>query len=375
MTLPRELREAVLKYRKRRQRSVGSTIPGYAGQCDFARPVTRVPGDDYVISPDSVARPEVYMGELPENYMPEAGFMELFEPDYGPYEAPVMQAPFTPAPRGFGGLPQDSEVVGVEYDDCLMSQALFEHQMRLASRIEPMSLDQIVERNADQDLIENALDLERLADRLISPGDMAPEVALPLPVSDAGQVYALPPVEPLPGQVNYAAIDPQDFFEQQMQMMESQFSQFDPGAQMEAVFNAHEALFELSQQALPFEPVMPEPSMGGMGSGAMPGPASLDDIIEAHDLIQGAPPPGYGPDMPAYGDCLMTPELFGQQMLGAAGQMAPEGAGPDPYGHSMTPGEMYGLMPQDMMEPEMMDPYMMPGPMGPNFMPDPPPGP
>ncbi len=330
MTLPRELREAVLKYRKRRQRSVGSTIPGYAGQCDFARPVTRVPGDDYVISPGSVARPEVYMGDLPEDYMPEAGFMEMFDPDYGPYETPFVEAPFTPAPRGFGGIPQDFGPAEVEYDDCLMRQELFEHQMKLASRMEPVSLDRLAELDASRDLIENGLDFGDIAARLISPDGLAPEVSVPLPVMDTGQLGCLFPVEPLPGQMNYAAMDPQDFFERQMRMMENQFSQFDPSAQMDAVFNAHEALFELPQQALPFEPAMPEPSMGGMGPVATPGSGSLDDIIEAHDLIQGAPSPGYGPDMPAYGDCLMTPELFEQQMHGVADQMAPEGKSRDP---------------------------------------------
>jgi hypothetical protein len=127
--------------------------------------------------------------------------------------------------------------------------------------------------------------------------------------------------------------------------------------------------------------------MGEMGP--MPGPASLDDIIEAHDMIQGVPSPGYGPEMPAYGNGPMTQELFEHQMHEAAGQMGLQEASPDPYDNGMMQEEMYDQpmeqMPGNMMGPEMMDPYMMnpymmnpymmPGPMGPNFMPDPPPGP
>jgi hypothetical protein len=371
MAIPRGLIEAVLKYRKRRQRPIGATIPGYAGQCDFARPRTRVPGDNYVISPGSVVTPEVYMDDLPNEYIPEAGFMDIPEPDYGSYETPFVQAPFTPAPIGIAPLPRDFEVVGVEYDDCLMNQELFEHVMRLASMMKPVSLDQIVELNANHNLIERLVGIEELSDRLMPTSELAPDMFLPSPAIDASDGYTLPPIEPLPDQMNYSAIDPHDFFDQQIQMMESQFNQFDPIVQMGAVFDVHEALFELSQHAVPFGPAMPEPSMGVMGP--MPGPASLDDIIEAHDL--GVPSPGYGPDMPAYGGSSMTQELFDQQMHEAAEQMTPEGIGPDPYGYGMIPGGMYEPMPPDMMEPEMMDPYMMPGPMGPNFMPDPPPGP
>jgi len=377
MAILRGLRNALLKYRKRRKRPIGTPIPGYAGQCDYVRPVTRVPGDDYVISPGSVATPEVYMGDLPDEYIPEVGFMDIPEPDYGSYEAPFVQAPFTPAPQGFGPLPQD--VVQVEYDDSLMDQELFEHEMKLAGSIEPISLDQVVEHNANLDMVENVLDFGDISDRLIPPVDIMPEMSIPSPVADTADAYSLPPIEPLSGQMNYAAVDPQDFFVQQMRMMENQFDQFDPSAQMEAAFNAHEALFEQSQHALPFEPAIPGPSMGRMGP--MPGPASLDDIIEAHGAFQGSQSSSYGPEMPAYGNGPMTQELFEHQMHEAAGQMGAPDAAPDPYDDGTMSGQMYGeampydAMDPDMMDPRMMNPYMMPGPMGPNFMPDPPPGP
>jgi len=382
MALPSGLLSSLLKYSKNRRRSLGHTFPGYAGQCATARPVTRVLGDDrHIISGGPASRPEVYMGDFPEQYFPDVGFMEIPESEYGSYEASFIQEPLPPTHQGFGSLTPDFDQLEVEYEDCLMTQELFELQMEMAVKLEsvPLDLEQMIELKANQDLIEGALDIEEIVGSLILQEDMTPEVSLPSSVIEAGEQYddeyPLPAVEPLPGQMNYAAMDPQDFFEQQMQMIESQFNQFDPSAQMEAIFNAHEALFELLQQALPFEPVMPELSASGMGPVAMPGSASLDDIVDVHNLIHGTPSPGYVPDMPGYDACLMTPELFEQQMHGATGQMAPEGAGPDPYDQGMMPGEMYGPMSQDMMEPEMMDPYMMPGPMGPSFMPEPPPGP
>ena len=115
------------------------------------------------------------------------------------------------------------------------------------------------------------------------------------------------------------------------------------------------------------------------------GIGSLDDIVE--NSIEQAPM--FAPEMPAYGSGPMTQEFFEQQMHEAAGQIGAPEAAPDPYDGGMMPGQMYGeAMPYDapdmmdpqmmdpyMMDPHMMNPYMMPGPMGPNFMPDPPPGP
>lgn len=363
MAIPRGLRDSLLKYQKRRTRPLSQGVPRYAGQCDFARPVTRVPGGGAPISGGFVPTPDVYMGDLPTDYIPNVGFMDIPEPDYGPYDTPFVQMPL-PVRQGSGGLPQSFEPREVDYNDCLMSQEFFDHQMQLASRFDNLSLDQVVELGANQDFIEKTLDIERLAGRLLPEPGINP--------SDSH----LPTAEPSTGQIDYSAADPHDFFEQQTQMIEKQFSQLDQSAQMEAVFAAQDALFELSQMvALPPEIGMLEPSMSGMGPAVMLGPGSLDDIVEAHEPMQGAIAPGYGPEMPAYGDSLMTQELFEQQMHEAAGEMGPpEAAGP--YDTGMDQQDMYDQpMPQDMMEPEMMDPDMMPGPMGPNFMPEPPPGP
>ncbi len=371
MSISRELLSSLLKYSKRKQRSISPTIPGYAGQSDFVKPRTRVPGDNYVIPHGSVSVPEVYMGDLPDDYIPDAGFMEIFEPDYGPYIPQSFQAPIPPV---IGGVPKNFEVVGVEYNDSLMTSELFEHQMEMANNLDfmPHNLEQMVEMQANQDFIDGTLEMDPIDVRLMTPGDMVPMTYIPPDVINTGDAFQMPAVEPLPGPVNYAAMDPQDFFDKQMQMMDNHFEQFDPGLGMDTAFNAQGALFDISQSAMPFEPV------------GIPGVGSLDDIIEAS--MQQASAPAYGPEMSMYDNGPMTQELFEQQMHEAVGPMGVSEAAPDPYDDGMMPDQMYGeVMPYDMMEPDMMDPYMMdphmmnpymmPGPMGPNFMPDPPPGP
>ena len=374
MAIPRGLREALLKYQKSRTRPLSQGVPAYAGQSDFVRPVTRVPGDDSLPITGSNQIPRTYMSDFPTDYIPNVGFMEIPEPDYGPYVTSVIPEPISSISQGFVGMPQDFEV---KYEDSLMTQELFEHLMASASESMPTQLDseQMAELQANRAFIEQMLNLEELSARLLPQGESIPEVPLATPVADVnGQLDfldSLPAAQPLPGQINYGAMDPQDFFEQQNSMLESQFSQFDLGGQMEAMFNAQEALFDQSQQADLFS----GPTMHGAGS--------LDDIIE-HNPAQHVPTPAFGSDLPAYGDSLMTPELFEQQMHEAAEQMGLA----DPYMESPAydmPGEMYdqpGPMQEEMydqppepMPEEMMDPQMMPGPMGPNYMPDPPPGP
>ena len=329
MSIPGSLLDGVLKYRKQKQRPGGPGAPRYAGQCDFARPVTRVPGGGRsALSGGPVPRPEVYMGDLSEDYVPHVGFMEIPESDYEPYEAPFVPAPLGPAPPGFGGVRPVVEPPEVEYEDSLMTDELFGHLMRESS------------------------DLEELTRRLV--GSLDRGATLPPPVADINGPQ---------GDI-YTGMDPQDFFEQQMQAFESQFRQFETmqfgqGAQMEEVFRAQEALFDLS-------------NLGGLlAEPALPGPQSLDDIIGAYDLTPETPMAGYGPDVPAYDDCLMTPELFGELMHEAATDMMPPEAAPVPYDIGMMPGGMYG----EPMPDDMMDPDMMPGPMGPGFGPEPPPGP
>jgi hypothetical protein len=254
--------------------------------------------------------------------------MEIPEPDYGPYEASFDQAPRAPAHQGFGGSRPDFDQSEVEYEDSLMTDELFGHLMRESS------------------------DLEDLTRRLV--GSLDRGATLPPPSVDRNGSH---------GDI-YTGVNPHDFFEQQMQAFENQFHQFETmqfgqGAQMEEVFRAQEALFD------PF-------SVGGLlAEPTMPGPQSLDDIIGAYDLTPETPMPGYGPDASAYDDCLMTPELFGDLMHDAIAGLAPPEAGPVPYDTGMMPDGMYG----EPMPDDMMDPDMMPGPMGPGFGPEPPPGP
>ena len=143
---------------------------------------------------------------------------------------------------------------------------------------------------------------------------------------------------------------------------------------MDAVFDAQQTLFELSQiTGMPPEAVL-EVAMGGISLAGMPGPESLDDVVEAYDPPQQIEAPGYGPDVAAYGG-MMTQEVFEQQMHEAAGQTGPAEVA-NPYDSGTAQQDMYDQpTPDEMMEPEMMDPYMMPSPMGPGFMPEPPPGP
>ena len=92
MGIPRELLNSLLKYRKRNRRSLGPTIPGYAGQYNTAKPVTRVPGDRQSIPSGPVPRPEEYMSSFPEDYSPHPGFMEMPESDYEPYDGHVAES-------------------------------------------------------------------------------------------------------------------------------------------------------------------------------------------------------------------------------------------------------------------------------------------
>ena len=158
MSIPRELLSSLLKYSKRRQRSISPTIPGYAGQCDFVKPRTRVPGDNFVIPPGSIAAPDVYMGDLPDDYVPHPGFMEIFEPDYGPYIPQSFQAPIQPA-VGFGSIPTNLEAAGVEYNDSLMTPELFDHLMEISNNtgFMPHNLEQMVDVLPNQDFVDGTL--------------------------------------------------------------------------------------------------------------------------------------------------------------------------------------------------------------------------
>jgi len=386
MAIPRELLSSILKYGKRKRRSLGSTIPGYAGQCDTAKPVTRVPGDRQSIPSGSVPRQEEYMSNFPEDYSPHAGFMEVPESDYEPYDGNVaesmshMSGQFPPAPANMAGLEHQE---AVNYEDCLMDRDLFE-QLMYNIQLKTASIDDHVDRSDSVTDIVGEMDLpslEDLTDALFRLSEVFPEdhpdivrlstaiqaisynaLKLQSEAPDVGFGPSGAGADQNPFE-NDTFQDVEQIFNQQMQLLDQSFEvpDFETIEAQDPFMSTEQAMFEQSMDEI-------SPAMN-------PGPAFLDDIVEACDMPNGAAMFNGMSEMPAYYGCPISQELFNQQMHEVAEQAAPEEEGQEPHDQGMMPGEMYGPMPQEMMEPEMMDPYMMPGPMGPNFMPDPPPGP
>lgn len=235
----------------------------------------------------------------------------------------------------------------------------------------------------DDDLREQMLEIQMAVEqtRAESLTDSNPEVTHEsLYGLDAAMYHSTTP-EPMSGAVDYETLEPQDFFEQQMQLFESQFSQFDPagfdsGAEMEAIFKAQDTMFDLPELEAAFTG-QPTEEMGLL---AGPGSESLEQIIEANDMGPEGMMPDEMPGAPDYDDSLVTPDLFEQQMDEAPEPMESMDPYPDPLQHygGMMPPEMYDEQMQQMMDPYMMpgmiDPYMMPGPFGPGPMLDPGPG-
>ena len=354
MAIPKELLNSLLKYRKRNRRSLGPTIPGYAGQYNTAKPVTRVPGDRQSIPSGSAPRQEEYMSGFPEDYSPHPGFMEIPESEYEPYDGHIAESmshmvsafPLVPADRPrFETSGIDDSFANADFEEGVaaefpslddLTHALIQLRevfpddhpdvLRLSTAIQALSYDTSMSQSGD------------------------PNVGFGPSVADAGQ----DPFDVDPFQ------EAEQIFDQQMQLLDQLFEAPEFGT-----IEAHEpAMFT--------EQPMFEKPMDENGFAMNPGPESLDDIVEACDMPNEAVMSNGMNEMPAYGDCLMTPDLFGQQMNGAVDQMGPE----DPYMDAprcdnMMPQDMYGLP----MPYPMMNPYMMPGPMGPGSMPFPPPGP
>ena len=388
MAIPRELLDSLLKYRKRKRTPLGSTIPRYAGQCDTAKPVTRVPGDRQSIPSGSVPRQEGYMSGFPEDYSPHPGFMEMTESDYAPYDGHAaesmshMSGQFLPAPANMAGLEHQE---AVNYEDCLMDGDLFD-QLMYNSQLEAASIDDHVDGSDSAADMMGTTDLPSLEDltdalfqlREVFPDDHPDIVRLSTAIQALSyNASILQSGDPDVGfGLSGAGVDQNPF-------------EIDPFQEAEQIFNQQMQLLDQSFEAPGFETVeaqdpsmfteqaMFEQPMYEDGSAMNPGPESLDDIVEACDMPNEAAMFNGTNAMPAYGDCLMTPDLFGQQMNGAVDQIGPEDPCMDaPWCDNMMPQDMYGQpMPDPMMDPYMMNPYMMPGPMGPNFMPDPPPGP
>lgn len=360
MAIPRELIEAVLKYRKRRQRPLGTTIPGYAGQCDFARPVTRVPGGGLSPPPSYVPRQDVYMSGLPEDYVPHPGFMEMPESEYEPYDGHIAES-MSHMVSAFPLAPADMprfETPGI--DDSFANADFANGVAAGLPSIDDLTHALIQLREVfpedHPDVLRLSTAIQALSYDTSVLQPEVPFVGFGPSGADAGQ----DPFDVDPFQ------EAEQIFDQQMQLLDQSFEVpgFETVDALDPGIYAEPAMFDLPM-VNEFRPTMD------------PGPASLDDIVEAYDMPSGETMPGGMNEMPAYDNCLMTPDFFRQQMNGVMDQMGPEDPYMDPSQcDDMMPQDIYGQpMPDPMMDPYMMNPYMMPGPMGPNFMPDPPPGP
>ena len=271
MALPRSLSSSVLKYQDHRPGSSN------AGPCDFAGPATRIPGGTRdTASGPPVAEPDLYLGRLPDDYVPDVGVMSVREPDYEPYEVSFAQAP-PPDPPGIRDLPPDLDEPPVKYSDGLMTQALWEHLMRLegADLTGRLDLQSMVETKTNPGLPPGAPGLEEITHNVAPQGGPGPEASLPPPAigtpEQCGDSDRLPAAELPPTRVDYVQTDPREYFEQQMSMLDSRFGPleamlFDRGAPMEAVFPVPGTLFDPSQPlVLPSEPEMPRLAEPGLG--------------------------------------------------------------------------------------------------------------
>lgn len=201
---------------------------------------------------------DVYSGGVPEDYVPDIGFVDLRGSDYEPYEVSFAQAP--PDPQGIAGLPPVFAEPDAKYSDCLMTRELLEHLMGLqgADLAGRLDLEPMAETKADPQLVQRVGDLEEIAHGVASGGEPAARFA--------------------PAQVDYAAMNPHGFLEEQMRMLDQRFGPreavpFDQGVPEEVVFHVQEILFDPAEQVvLPPEPRMPETMLPYWGAEPPPGP-------------------------------------------------------------------------------------------------------
>jgi hypothetical protein len=390
MAVPEPLRNNPFRFRKRI--SLNSLLDeDYSGPVRPAEEAHR----GLIVPRQSTTRPRCYMADLSEDYMPELDAMSMPDDGYEPYDGLSFPAIHRfNVPAGQARLPPLSKQ-DVRYEDCLMDEDMFQHQLRLILQQFKEALPQPVDNNA---MLNEALKKARSAERpdvledifrrLLTLQDglngrtidgitdneeqSEPEAATALP--DLPYRAAEPAhIELRPD--NYLNPIPEDFFDTQAQLMEKQFSQPDASGvdiseQMDGVFNAQEALFNMLQGQMPS---VEEAISDQMADVSFPeqglADVSLEQIVEAFEM-QG---PAVAPDMigitPSYDDCLMDSALFEQQVHEAAGQMESVESLPD---QMYEPNDM--MLPYDPQIQQMMDPYMMPGPMGPGPMMGPGPG-
>jgi hypothetical protein len=243
MALNDNLSGGIREYREHEQRSLGMGVPRYT--------------DD-----------------SPKDYVPDVSFVDMRGIEYEPYEVVFEQAP-PHTPHVTGALLHDMDEPPVHYSDCPMTQGLFEHLMKEES-LDPtgrLDMEQISGTPVDPGPMLAASSLEEIV-QAAPIEDSAPQVRFPRqPIAGRGQYDHF---DRLPALVDYAAVDPHDFFEQQRRILHNGFGPLeavplDRGAPMEMDFLDQIVLSDPSQQMLLFpEPHMPRHMGPGFGPDVPP---------------------------------------------------------------------------------------------------------
>jgi hypothetical protein len=233
---------------------------------DFSGLARRIAGGDRGGVPrDVFARLEVYNDGSPEDYIPDLRFANMRGTDYEPYEV-VFEQPPPNTPQMSGDVPPDIDETPIHYSDCRMTQGLFEHFMK-EEGLDPtgrLDIEPISETSKDPGPMPVDSGLEEIVHEMGSIKDSAPQTCfLRHPIAESGQydcLDRLPTSDHTSASVDYAAIDPQDFFKQQRQIMDDGFGPLEVvpherGAPMEANFLDQIVLSDPSQEMLLF----PEP--------------------------------------------------------------------------------------------------------------------
>jgi hypothetical protein len=201
---------------------------------------------------------EVYGDGFPEDYIADFGFAGIRGIDYEPYEVVFDQAP-PHTPQTTGGLPPGIDELQIDYSDCPMTQELFEHLMKEEGLESTgrLGIEPISEAATNPGRTEAILDLEEIVLGAAPLGESAQQVFLPRGSVAEGSQYdhfdQLPASDLTTAPEHYAAIDPQDFFEQQRRILDNGFGSLevmplDRGTPMEEVFLDQIVLSDPSQQ-------------------------------------------------------------------------------------------------------------------------------
>jgi hypothetical protein len=261
MALHEVFSDGIHHYHEHGQRPPGMGGSGYADQCDFAESARRIAGGDGGGVPrDVVARLDVYNDGSPEDYIPDLRFANMRGTEYEPYEVVFEQAPPN-IPQITGDVPPNIDEPPIHYSDCRMTQGLFEHLMK-EEGFDPagrLDIESISEAPADPEPMSADSGLEEIAHGAVPLEE--PELRVSLPpcsMAESGQYdhFDQSPSSDLPSApADYAAIDPQDFFEQQRRMIDFGIGPLDRGSPMEMEFLDQIVLSDPSQQML----LSPEP--------------------------------------------------------------------------------------------------------------------